>query len=68
MSVDPKKKFFSTAEVKEILGLKNTDQARYWLKTAGALKKRNTKKGTHYYTTRSLLMSAFPDEFQAFSR
>jgi hypothetical protein len=68
VKTETEKKFFTTTEVKEILGLKNTDQARYWLKRAGALKKQSKKKGGHFYTTRELLMSAFPDVFQGLSR
>jgi len=68
MSDTNEKKFFSTSDVQQLLKLKNTDQARYWLKRAGALRKHSKKKGGHYYTTRELLMSAFPDEFQAFGR
>jgi hypothetical protein len=64
VKVDPKKEFFTTGDVAKILGLSGHDQARYWLKREGALRKR----GSRYYTTRALLMSAFPEVFQALAR
>jgi hypothetical protein len=64
MKTGSQKEFFTTGDVAKILGLNSHNQARYWLKREGALRKR----GSRYYTTRALLMSAFPEVFQALGR
>lgn len=58
-----KKIFYETKDVAALLGL-STDQARYWLKREGAVRKR----GGRYYTTIERIVSAFPEAFQELAR
>jgi hypothetical protein len=58
------KKYFSSEDVRALLGLENTKQAIRWLRREGAA----VKKGSRIYTTRNRLMAAFPEVFQSLAR